>query len=225
MDQLRDWGKVGVSMDDVHRRLSSGGVIPPEWVAITFDDGNASDHEHALALLVQRGFRATFFVCGERVDRAGGLTPAMIRSVHAAGMHIGSHAMTHRFLTQLPAAEEASELSRSKQLLESITGAAVDHFAPPGGRWSVRTARALEATGYVAVSTSAYGLNDSASPRFAYRRLPVVRSTSPARFEAMVRAQRRRLWPGYVRSASVGLARRVLGEGRYPRAGVVRAEV
>jgi peptidoglycan/xylan/chitin deacetylase (PgdA/CDA1 family) len=222
LDRLREWGRVGVSMDDVHRRLAAGGVVPAEWVALTFDDGNRSDHEHALPLLAERGFRATFFVCGERVDRPGGLAAAMIREMHAAGMHIGSHAMTHRFLTRLAAQEEVDEVRRSRALLESIVADRVDHFAPPGGRWSRRTAHSLAQAGYAAVSTSAYGFNDDASVRFAYRRLPVVRSTPPGQFRAMVCAERGRLWPGYLRAGSLGLARRVLGEGAYGRARAVR---
>jgi peptidoglycan/xylan/chitin deacetylase (PgdA/CDA1 family) len=224
IDRLREWGCVGVSMREIHATLAAGRVVPAEWVAITFDDGNLSDHEHALPLLVQRGFRATFFVCGERVDRPGGLTPAMIRSMHAAGMQIGSHAMTHRFLTRLSAAEEAAEVGRSRELLESLVGGPVDHFAPPGGRWSRRTARSLRLAGYAAVSTSTYGFNDAATPRFAYRRLPVTRSTRPGVFGAMVRAERRRLWPGYFRAGAVALARGVLGEGVYARVRSARAE-
>jgi peptidoglycan/xylan/chitin deacetylase (PgdA/CDA1 family) len=59
--------------------------------------------------------------------------------MHDAGMHIGSHAMTHRFLTTLSGPEEEEELARSQALLQEIVVEPVDHFAPPGGRWSQRT--------------------------------------------------------------------------------------
>jgi len=191
-------------------------------VAITFDDGNRSDHDHALPMLAARGFRATFFVCGKRTGESGELPPARVRAMHDAGMHIGSHAMTHRFMTALSAGDEARELHESKELLESIIGARVDHFAPPGGRWSPRTARALAAAGFVAVSTSKFGFNDAAGARFAYRRLPVVRSTGAARFDAMILGERRRLWSSYLRAEALGLARRVLGESGYGKARAMR---
>jgi peptidoglycan/xylan/chitin deacetylase (PgdA/CDA1 family) len=217
MDRLAAAGKRGVSMADAHEALVGGQGVPGEWVVLTFDDGNASDHVHALPALSERGFRATFFVCGYRVDAEGGLGHAMLREMHAAGMHVGSHAMTHRFLTTLSPAEEEDELARSQQLLQGIVGAPVDHFAPPGGRWSKRTAATLRRLSYRAVSTSAFGYNDAAHARFAYRRIPIVEATTRARFDAIVAGDRARLLPSYLRAEVLGLARRALGEAAYAR--------
>jgi peptidoglycan/xylan/chitin deacetylase (PgdA/CDA1 family) len=208
---------VGVSMHRVHETLAAGSRVPAEWVAITFDDGNASDHAHALPVLAAHGFSATFFVCGARVDAAGGLARAQIREMHAAGMHIGSHAMSHRFLTTLDGPSERAELAGSRELLESVVGAPVDHFAPPGGRWSRRTERALLDLSFRAVSTSAFGYNDSAAARFAYRRIPVVYATSHAHFDAIAGGERARLLPAYLRSSVLGVARGALGERGYAR--------
>ena len=217
MDRLVATGRKGVSMADAHEALVGGKGVPREWVVLTFDDGNASDHAHAFPVLSGRGFRATFFVCGRRVDAEGGLTKAMLREMHAAGMHIGSHAMTHRFLTTLAPAEEEDELARSQQLLQEIVGAPVDHFAPPGGRWSKRTAATLRRLSYRAVSTSAFGYNDAAHARFAYRRIPVVEATASSRFDAILAGNRVRLLPSYLRARALGLARRAIGEAAYAR--------
>jgi peptidoglycan/xylan/chitin deacetylase (PgdA/CDA1 family) len=217
MDGLQAAGRIGVTMDRVHRTLAGGGRVPPEWVALTFDDGNASDHGHALPVLAARGFQATFYVCGNRVDAPGGLAATAIRDLHAAGMHIGSHAMTHRFLSTLDAGAEREELARSRELLESIVGDRVDHFAPPGGRWSARTAGALRELGFAAVATSVFGYNDAGGARFAYRRIPIVRSTSDERFDAIARGSRLRLLPGYARAMTLSLVRGALGESTYAR--------
>jgi peptidoglycan/xylan/chitin deacetylase (PgdA/CDA1 family) len=193
--------------------LTSGAGVPGAWVGLTFDDGNSSDHAHALPLLAERGFRATFFVCGRRVDASDGLTRHMVRDLHAGGMHVGSHGMTHRFLTTLSADEERDELAQSRALLESIVGESVDHFAPPGGRWSARTKRLLRELSYRAVSTSAFGFNSDSASRFAYRRIPIVAATRRDRFDAVVDGERRKLLAGYARAAGVSLLRRTLGEG------------
>jgi peptidoglycan/xylan/chitin deacetylase (PgdA/CDA1 family) len=216
MRRLGDAGRSGVSMEQVHRTLSAGQPVPPGWVGITFDDGNRSDHRHALPVLVRHGFSATFFVCGERVGHE--LTRDHLRELHAAGMHIGSHAMTHRFMSTLGAAEERDELVGSRRLLEDALGSPVVHFAPPGGRWSGRTRDALKEAGYVAVSTSRYGFNAANTPRFAYCRLPVVSATDWETFEAMAAAQPHRLWKGYARAAVLGAARGILGEKSYAHA-------
>ncbi|HXV12878.1 MAG TPA: polysaccharide deacetylase family protein [Candidatus Krumholzibacteria bacterium] len=217
LDRLKAAGKIAVTMAQAHAALGTGSGVPPEWVVLTFDDGNQSDHTHALPLLTARGFRATFFVCGCRVGEAGGLEPEMIREMHAAGMQVGSHAMTHRFLTTLSARDEEDELARSKDLLQGIVDTPVDHFAPPGGRWSKRTAQALRRLGYRAVSTSAFGYNDAREAKFAYRRIPVVDATTRARFDDILAGERWKLAAGYLRAGSLGLARRAMGEATYAR--------
>jgi peptidoglycan/xylan/chitin deacetylase (PgdA/CDA1 family) len=216
MRHVRESHRVGVSMDQIHRTLASGATVPAEWVGITFDDGNTSDYQHALPILAQHGFRATFFVCCERIDSE--LPAEHLFALHAAGMHVGSHAMRHLFMTTLDAAAEETELVRSRATLEAIIGEPVVHFAPPGGRWSDRTHRALERAGYVAVSSSRYGFNRADRATFAYCRLPVVRATSLPTFDAMVRTDRNRLWAGYARAGVLGAARRILGESVYGHA-------
>jgi peptidoglycan/xylan/chitin deacetylase (PgdA/CDA1 family) len=216
MKRLAATRRAGVSMDQIHRALVAGTPVPESWVGITFDDGNASDYQHALPILAQYGFRATFFICGERVNTE--MPPAQLRAMHDGGMHIGSHAMRHMFMTTLDAVSEEAELVRSRELLAGIIGASVDHFAPPGGRWSQRTEGALKRAGYVAVSSSRYGFNRSDKASFSYARLPVVRATSMTTFDAMVTADRGKLWPGYARSRILGTARLVLGESFYGRA-------
>jgi peptidoglycan/xylan/chitin deacetylase (PgdA/CDA1 family) len=217
VDRLARLGKKGVSMAEAHEVLAGGKRVPPEWVVVTFDDGNDSDYVHALPILAARGFCATFFVCGYRVGKSGGLATSMIREMHDAGMHVGSHAMTHRFMTSLTGSEEESELARSTELLEGIVGASVDHFAPPGGRWSRRTAESLRRLSYRAVSTSEFGFNDAAQLKFAYRRIPVVDTTTPERFDAIVSCARTRVASGYLRAASIGIVRSVMGERAYTR--------
>ncbi len=217
MDRLAAAGRVGVSMAQVHAELSAGRTIPRPWVALTFDDGNQSDHRHALPILAQLGFRATFFVCGFRVAARDGLSHDALREMHDAGMHIGSHAMTHRFLTTLSPRDEEDELARSKRVLEELVGTTVDHFAPPGGRWSSRTAATLRRLSYRAVSTSLFGYNDASQAAFAYRRIPVVETTSLERFDTIVAASPWRLLPSYARAGSVGIIRRALGEAAYAR--------
>ena len=215
--RLAQAGRTGVSMRDAHAALSAAGRVPPAWVVLTFDDGNESDHAHALPILASRGFRATFFVCGHRVGARGGLERSMIKDMHDAGMHIGSHAMTHRFLTTLSGAEEEEELARSQALLQEIVIEPIDHFAPPGGRWSRRTEATLRRLSYRAVSTSSFGFNDAGTVKFAYRRIPVVEATSRARFDDIVAGARVRLLSGYARAGAVGFVRRALGESVYAR--------
>ncbi len=224
VERLEKGGRLGVSMAHVHEALVSGRGVPGNWVALTFDDGNESDYVHALPVLKRRGFTATFFVGGNRVGAPGGLEKTMLKEMHDEGMHIGSHAMTHRFLTTLSAADEESELARSQEILQAIVGSPVDHFAPPGGRWSPRTAAALRRLSYRAVSSSAFGYNDSSTAKFEYRRIPIVAATTAAQFDTIVAGARWRLAPGYARAGAIGFLRRAIGESTYARLRGYRGE-
>jgi len=217
LDALVAGGQRGVSMRDVHERLDSGHEVPGHWVAITFDDGNLSDVEVVLPALTARGFSATMYVCGARIGVHGGLEPVHVESLVRAGLHVGSHGMTHRFLSTLTAAEETDELTRSRDLLEEITGSVVDHFSPPGGRYSRRTLMTLGRLGYRAIATSDFGFNACRGRRSVYRRIPVVAATTETVYGRIIGCRAGALWPVYLRHAVLGRARRVLGETMYSR--------
>jgi peptidoglycan/xylan/chitin deacetylase (PgdA/CDA1 family) len=217
VDHIAGSGRRGVSMRMVKDALDGDGRVPADWVVLTFDDGNHSDHEHARPLLRERGFSATFFVGGDRVGVDGGLEPAMIGEMAADGFDIGSHAMTHRFLSGLSGEEEAAELTRSKQLLEELTGGPVDFFAPPGGRIERRGINTLKELSYRAVCTSEFGFNNCVGARYEFPRIPVTAATSRGRFRDIVDASRSRLLPQYAKDRGLRLARRILGEAGYRR--------
>ena len=217
MDRISSSGRRGVSMRAVLDSLEGEGSVPPDWVAVTFDDGNRSDFVHALPVLTEHGFSATFFVGSERLGVDGGLEPGMMSAMAASGMEIGSHGVTHRFLTTLTAQEEEDELSLSRQALEAVAGVEVSIYAPPGGRIDSRGIDALQRLSYRAVCTSEFGLNPCRGCRFEFRRLPVTAGTAREHFGACVDASIGRLLPAYVRNRGLKLARRVLGESGYRR--------
>ena len=217
LERLRALNIEAVSMGAAHERLERGEPVPDNWVVLTFDDGNHSDFAHARPLLSEHGFAATFFVSGERVGADGGLTPSMLKVMVEQGMEIGSHGMTHRFLTTLDAAEERDELARSQAKLSALIEREVEYFAPPGGRYARRTLDELRALSYRAVCTSQFGYNATGRPAFCYRRIPVMRSTTREQFEHFVLADTMKLLPMYVRTRSLYVVRKLLGESGYRR--------
>jgi peptidoglycan/xylan/chitin deacetylase (PgdA/CDA1 family) len=217
MRRISGSGRRGVSVRMVHESFARGDPVPSSWVVITFDDGNLSDYVHALPWLEELGFSATFFVGSERIGAEGGLEPDMLAQMAARGMDIGSHGVTHRFLTTLSAREEEEEMNGSKQFLERITGGEVLFYAPPGGRIGRRGIATLKRLNFQAVCTSEFGFNACAQRKFAYRRIPVTASTPRARFGDFVEAAVPRLVPLYARDRLLRLAKRVLGEDGYRR--------
>jgi peptidoglycan/xylan/chitin deacetylase (PgdA/CDA1 family) len=124
---------------------------------ITFDDGNASDVEHALPALRERGLRATFFVVAGRLGKPGYLAASDVRALADAGMGIGSHGMRHVPWRGLDDAALRDELVDAKLLLEEVVERPVAEAACPFGSYDRRVLGMLRRSGYVAVYTSDRG--------------------------------------------------------------------
>ena len=109
-----------------------GGIRSAEgkFVAITFDDG-PSGHFTAELLegLRERKVKATFFLCGYRVD----LYPSLTKKIAAEGHEIGTHSDAHKFFSDMTATELCEDLTASMEKLERCTGQRPTLLRPPGG--------------------------------------------------------------------------------------------
>jgi peptidoglycan/xylan/chitin deacetylase (PgdA/CDA1 family) len=184
-------------------------------VALTFDDGAATDRWLAAPLLREHGFGATFYVVAGWLGRRGQASAAELRELAGMGFEIGSHSMTHPRLTDLDAAALGHEIAGSKDLLEQRLGTAVHHFACPGGRVSRAVVRAAKEAGYRSLATSVAGLNAAGADAFGLRRLAIHRGTTAAEVERLcagrgLRSRRGRQW-------LLATARALVGNRRYER--------
>ncbi len=102
-------------------------------VALTFDDGPASPYtEQILDILRERKVTATFFLCGENVERY----PDIARRILAEGHTIGNHTHSHPFPYFRRRSFIAAEVDRGQDAIERITGYRPKIFRPPYGvRW------------------------------------------------------------------------------------------
>jgi peptidoglycan/xylan/chitin deacetylase (PgdA/CDA1 family) len=126
-------------------------------VRITFDDGNASDVDHALPALRDRGLSATFFVVAGRLGTPRFLDEGGVRALAAAGMEIGCHGMRHRPWRGLDDRALREELVQAKAMLEEIVERPVTEAACPFGSYDRRVLRTLRRSGYRTVYTSDRG--------------------------------------------------------------------
>jgi peptidoglycan/xylan/chitin deacetylase (PgdA/CDA1 family) len=126
-------------------------------IRLTFDDGNASDVDHALESLRARGLRATFFIVAGRLGEPGFVDRAGIRTLVAGGMEIGCHGMYHRPWRRLDERALEEELSDARRLLEEAAGRPITEAACPFGSYDRRVVRALRRHGYRRAYTSDEG--------------------------------------------------------------------
>lgn len=213
LDWLRDNGYRSVLLDE----LREGPAVPARQVVISFDDGDTSNVEVALPMLLERGMRAEFFVTTDFIGQPGMLSGGGVRALVEAGMGLGSHGRSHAFLEDLPDHRMFSELRDSRQRLQAIGGCTVSALALPGGRGGERERRAAQALGYRHLLGSVPGVNRPAGVDGWLQRIPVTRGLGLADFAARV------TWRGLAprlmqaRHHALKLPKRVLGNAGYER--------
>jgi peptidoglycan/xylan/chitin deacetylase (PgdA/CDA1 family) len=103
------------------------------------------------------------------------LDAAMVREMARHGMTFGFHTRTHRMLSRLPAAAQASEVAGGVEWIRELTGqAAVPFCYPWGGRqtYTAETTDLLRAAGYsVAFNTERRPIRVGADGRYELPRL------------------------------------------------------
>ena len=190
---------------------------PPRAIVVTFDDGHVSNHDAALPVLVEHGFRATFFVTAGRIGAGSTMTWRQIRALHAAGMEIGSHTVTHRPPSTLDDAALRYELFESRRILEDGLGAPVVSISSPTGFFNPRMRLVAREAGYRALCFGAAGVAADDGDLFSLQRVAVKRAMPDGQFEALLRFD-----PGAIRSLRLrqiarDVAKSALGQHTYLR--------
>lgn len=153
-------------------------------VTISFDDGNASDHDIGLAALVDRGLTASFFVLAGRIDAPGSLSTGQLRALVDAGMTIGTHGMHHVPWPGLDDRQRHVELVEARALIADVIAREVDDAACPLGRYDRTVLRELRRLGYARVYTS--DRMASATTAWVQPRYSVRRSDTPETLRASI---------------------------------------
>lgn len=161
-------------------------------VVLTFDDGYV-DNLAAYDEVLKRNMRASWFIVSGSIGREPGwpedgrpkgrlLSAGELREMHAAGMEIGSHTVSHARVTELSKQQLDQELSASKAELEDTIGATVSSFAYPYGAWSEDCEGAVRRAGYAAACTTRTGWAIRDGNPYRLRRLAVFNNDSLSRF-------------------------------------------
>ena len=193
------------------------GAIPARAVAISFDDGNLSDHAVALPALRRRGWPATFFVTPAWVGTPGYLGWPELRELAAAGMCVGAHGLDHTLLSTLDAGRLRRHLSEARRLLEAELGRPVELLSLPGGAGGAEVVAVANEVGFRVVAGSEPALLEPGSagalPRHALRRGDSIEG-----FRALVEQRRLALWRASARHRTLGWLRSAVGPTLYQRA-------
>ncbi len=182
-------------------------------VTITFDDGSETDLLCGAPVLKEAGFGATFYVTVGWVGKPGYLSPGQLRELCDLGFEIGCHSATHPYLTDIDDRQLCEETAGAKNLLEQITGRAVNHFSCPGGRWDDRVLKAVKTAQFRSMATSRTMVNSPLTDPFMLGRVAVLRNTGPEAFARICRGEG--LFGTRLLETTRAAAARLLGNSAY----------
>lgn len=113
-----------------------------KYVALTFDDGPSGRFTRRLLEgLYEREAKATFFLCGYRVQQY----PDLTARIYQEGHEIGLHGFTHNSMASMSRREIAKELIDSQALLPE--GCQPVLLRPPGGKCTDGVRQVAQARG------------------------------------------------------------------------------
>jgi peptidoglycan/xylan/chitin deacetylase (PgdA/CDA1 family) len=168
---------------DHRRKLEKG----RRYVIISFDDGFLSVVHHALPILRDYKLLCTLFVPAGRLGAVPDwideedhpdqfetvMSEDVLKQVASEDVLIGSHSMTHAYLTELSADQACDELVRSKIELERLTGGEVNLLAFPHGFYTDQHLELAKKAGYLRVFTLDPGVALFHSEEFITGRIDV----------------------------------------------------
>lgn len=98
------------------------------------------------------------------------MTSAQVREIHAAGMQVGAHTISHPILANVDLSAAEMEIVGSKQRLEALIDAPVSLFAYPNGKpgndYRPEHAALVQRLGFTAAVSTAWGAAAAGSDLF-----------------------------------------------------------
>jgi peptidoglycan/xylan/chitin deacetylase (PgdA/CDA1 family) len=198
MARLKAGGYQAVTVSDLARARRGGPPLPARPVVITFDDGFADFHRHALPVLCRYGLTATLYlVTGEIggtsrwLAREGEgdrpmLSWTQVREVAAAGIECGAHSVSHPKLDALPRRSAAIEVRWSKETLEDRLGRPCLTFAYPYGFYDAAVRRLVRQAGFASACAVRFCLSGPTDDLFGLRRLKIGPETTDNQLERLL---------------------------------------
>ena len=151
-------------------------------IVITFDDGYVNVLRHGLEALASTQFTAIQFLVADLLGKCNEwdvplgeapeamMDPVQVREWLGAGHEIGSHTLTHPYLTRVTLAQAREEISTSRKKLEDMFGRRIEHFCYPYGDWNERVRDLAGEAGYKTACTTDVGVNTPNDSPLALKR-------------------------------------------------------
>jgi peptidoglycan/xylan/chitin deacetylase (PgdA/CDA1 family) len=192
MQALKQAGWHAVTLDQVEAYWKRGvplGAGRP--IVLTFDNGYQSQYTQALPVLQRLGW-----VADENIQLSGlppsqgGLGPAEISGLLAAGWELDTQGFSHADLIKLDAEQLNYQVAVARTTLQQRYHIAVNWFCYPSGHYDATVVAAVRAAGYSGSTTVIPGWAHPADDPYRLARLRVLGGTSPQALLAQLASAR-----------------------------------
>jgi peptidoglycan/xylan/chitin deacetylase (PgdA/CDA1 family) len=181
MRALKDAGWHAVTLDQVAANWKTGAPLGAgKPIVLTFDNGYQSQYTQALPVL-----RGLGWVADENMQLSGlppsqgGLGPAEIRGLLAAGWELDTQGFSHADLISLDAAQLNYQVAVARGVLERRYHVPVNWFCYPSGHYDATVVAAVKAAGYAGSTTVVPGWAHRTDDPYRLHRLRVLGGTTP----------------------------------------------
>jgi len=189
LDLLQAYGWTSVCAQQLSRSIDK---LPKKTVVITFDDGYANNFK-AFEELAKRNMLASWFVVTNDLGKISSwsdadaapaklLVPKQLLEMHAEGMEIGSHTLSHCRLTQASNDQIKLELCQSRHYLSELLDHSVISFAYPYGLYNSEILSAIKSAGYQVAFTTNSGFGFVNNNPLEVRRIAIMANDSLSTF-------------------------------------------
>ncbi len=183
LDLIEAQGFTVRPLPELARALAAGRRVPPNSVAISFDDAYRSVYDTAWPALAERGWPFTVFVSSDAVDEGWSQTMSwdQLRKLEAGGATIANHSSTHEHLLrrrdgESPAAWReriAAGIEQGQQRLEAELDAPPRLFAYPYGEFDADLEDLVAELGFIGFGQQSGPAGFTSSPT-SLPRFPVA---------------------------------------------------
>jgi len=147
-----------VTLQRVYDNWTTGTPLPFRPIVISFDDGYLSQYTRAYKTLLRYRWPGVENIEVNFLQPFGGLRPWRVRKMIAAGWEIDAHTLTHPDLTHVSAPRLVREVAGSRAALRHRFHVPVNFFCYPSGRYDARVIAEVRRAGFLAATTTNYGL-------------------------------------------------------------------
>jgi peptidoglycan/xylan/chitin deacetylase (PgdA/CDA1 family) len=133
MKLLHDWGYTTITTELLIKAIKEGADLPPRPIVISFDDGHLNNYTTAFPIMQKYGFTGVLYIVSNYMGADEYMNADQIKEMAAAGWEVGSHSVSHAYLTSLEPARQRYEVVESRAILEEALGVPVLTIAYPFG--------------------------------------------------------------------------------------------